>query len=361
MRRSFTFHIVILLLVLQAGTPALFAADSNLESLIQNQHWKRAKDAAESEYRAHSQDAQAAYMLSRVRAAYGEYDDALKYAQQAVQADPKNAAYHRQLAEVYGDIGNTASIFKQYGLSKKCRAEIDAAAAINPNDVENLDAQMSYLRDAPGIVGGDKKKALAIAEQITRINPARGYLAQVDVLRADNKDDPRIEQLFQKAVEADARNYDALIDLASFYNQPQHSNPSQTEKYSAMAIQVNPDRAIAYGLLAQALVKQNREREIPPLLARAEKAVPDNLVAYVLAARALIQQGVDFDNAEIYLRKYLTQPPEPGFTIPAGVHFSIAQLYEKRGDKPKARAELQTALQLKPDFEPAKQELKKVQ
>jgi len=263
---------------------------------------------------------------------------------------------------VYGDIGNTASIFKQYGLSKKCRAEIDAAAAINPNDVENLDAQMSYFRDAPGIVGGDKKKAQAIAEQITKINPARGYLAQVDILRADNsKDDARIEQLSQKAVEADAHNYDALIGLANFYNQPQHANPSQTEKYSTMAAQVNPDRAIGYALLAQALVKQNREKEVPPLLAKAEKAVPDNLVPYVFAARALIQPGMDFDNAEIYLRKYLTQPPEPGFTIHAGVHFSIAQLYEKRGDKPKARAELQTALQLKPDFEPARQELKKVQ
>lgn len=361
MRRSFAFRITFLLFAILAGTFALVAADSNLESLIQNQHWKRAKEAAESEYRARPQDAQAAFMLSRVRTAYGEYDDALKYAQQAAQSDPKNAAYHRQLAEVYGDIGNTASIFKQYGLSKKCRAEIDAAVAINPNDVENLDAQMSYLRDAPGIVGGDKKKAMAIAEQITKIDPARGYLAQVDIIRADNKDDPRIEQLLQKAVEADARNYGALIGLANFYNQPQHANPSQTEKYSAMAVQVNPDRAIGYALLAQALIKQNREIEVPPLLGKAEKAVPDNLVPYVFAARALIQQGMDFDNAEIYLRKYLTQPPEPGFTIHAGVHFSIAQLYEKRGDKTKARAELQTALQLKPDFEPAKQELKKVQ
>lgn len=360
MRRSSTLRYTCVCALL-IGCGALFAADSNLESLIQNNHWKRAKDIAESDYHARPQDAEAAYMLSRVRSAYGENDDALKYAQQAVNSDPKNAAYHRQLASVYGDIGNTASIFRQYGLAKKCRAEIDAASAINPNDVENLDAQMSYFRDAPGIVGGDKKKAQSLAEQITKINPSRGYLAQAAIASIENKDDPRIEQLFQKAVDADAHNFDALVSLASFYNQPQHANPPQTEKYAALAIQVNPDRVFGYCLLASALVKQNRGSEVPPLLAKAEKAIPDNLAPYVWAARAMIQQNADLDTAESYLWKYLAMPPEPGWTIPAGIHFSVAQIYEKRGDKAKARSELQIALQLKPDFEQAKQELKKVQ
>jgi len=342
------------------GACALFAGEPDAQALIENGHFKRARDLAEASYRAHPQDAHSAYLLAEVRNAFGNYDEALKYAEQAVRLDPKEAEYHRELADVYGNIGLKSSLFKQFSLAKKCRAELDAASAMNPKDVENLDAQMVYYIEAPGIVGGDKKKALAIAEEITKLNPARGYLAQARIARAEKDDDPRIEQLYKKALELDPSNYTALVSLSNYYLMDQHANYGLAEKYASEALQANPDRISAYVWLAQALVKQNRHHEVPAILAKAEVAVPDNLAPYIIAGRTMLQQGTDLQTAETYLRKYLTQPPEPGWPPHAGARWSLGLLYEKRGEKAQARGEMEAALRLMPDYEPAKRDLKRL-
>ena len=341
------------------GSTFVYGGDPDPEALMQNGHWKRARDAAEAAYRAHPQDARAAYWLARVRDQFGDHEEALKYAEQAVQLDPKNARYHRELADVYGNIGLKSSVFKQVSLARKCRTELDAASSMNPQDVDNLEAQMVYYLEAPGIVGGDTKKALAIEDEITKINPARGYQAQADIARKQ-KEEGKLEQLYQKAVDADPRNYGALITLANYYLAAQHTNLNLVEKYAGEALKVNPDRVSAYVLLVQVLLKQNRGSEAAGMLAKAEAAVPDNLAPYLAAGRAMLQQGNDLQTAENYLRKYLSQPPEPGWPPLAGAHWSIGLLWEKRGDKAQARAEMETALRLKPDFEPARKDLKRL-
>ena len=351
-------HTSLAFVILSAGAWA--AVDPDPQALMQNGHFKRARDLAEAAYRAHPQDARAAFLLAEARNAFGDYNDALKYAELAVRLDPKNAEYHRELADVYGNIGLKSSVFKQFTLAKKCRAELDAASAMDPKDVENLDAQMTYYLEAPGIVGGDKKKAQAIAEEITRLNPARGYLAQAQIAAAEKGDDSKIERLFQKALEADPHNYLALVRFANFYLMDQHKNYVLAEKLASEAIQVNPDRIAAYCTLVQALVKQNRISDVSGILARAEAAIPDNLAPYIVAGRVMLNQGADLQTAQAYLRKYLTQPPEPGWPPHAGAHWSLGLLYEKRGEKAQARSEMDAALRLNPDFEPAKRDLKRL-
>jgi len=62
------------------------------------------------------------------------------------------------------------------------------------------------------------------------------------------------------------------------------------------------------------------------------------------------------------LKKYFTETrePEAGAPLIAGAHWSLGQVYEKEGRKAEARAELETAVRLKPDFEPAKKDLKRL-
>jgi len=97
-------------------------------------------------------------------------------------------------------------------------------------------------------------------------------------------------------------------------------------------------------------------------LARAEAAVPDDLSPYVFAARAMLREGAELPKAESYLKKYIgeTKEPEAGAPIIAGAHWSLGLVYEKEGRKADARSELETAVRLKPDFEPAKKDLKRL-
>src|SRR5690348_1872915 len=143
-----TLLFVLIGVTLCAGEPAA-------QSLIENGHWKRARDLVEAEYKAHPNDAHATYLLARVRHEFGNLDEAVKLAEAAVRLDPKSSAFHRELGEAYADQAGRVSMFKQLGLARKCRAEFEAALAIAPNDPDNLFDQAQYFEEAPGVIGGD--------------------------------------------------------------------------------------------------------------------------------------------------------------------------------------------------------------
>ncbi len=187
------------LLILLAATTA-FAAD--IDKLIENGHWKRAREAADAALRANPNDAHANYYVSVTRKAFDELEEARKFRETAVRLDPKNGEYHRNLADIYGDLANQASALKMIGLVRKCHAEVEAGASLNPKDPENLEALMMYSIEAPSIVGGDKHKAEELAEQIAKIDPARGYFAKARIARHEKQDDVAFG-FYQKAVEAD--------------------------------------------------------------------------------------------------------------------------------------------------------------
>jgi tetratricopeptide (TPR) repeat protein len=340
---------------------ALSAGDPDAYVLFENGHYKRARELAEANYRAHPNDARATYLLAMVRHVFLKFDDAVKYGETAVRLDSKSSPYHRELGEIYADQAETVSIFKQLGLARKCRAEFEAAIAIAPQDPDNLYDQMLYFLQAPGVVGGDKKKAVEIANDLLKINPARGYLALAHIAKAD-KEDGKLEDLYRKAVESDPKYYESRMILAQFYLDPQHTNAGAAEQQSRAALDLNPDRIDAYRWLAYALVLQKRFDDAAKVIARAESAVPDDLAPYVNAARAMLRDGVELPKAETYLKKYIneTEEPEPESPLVAGAHWSLGLVYEKEGRKPDARAELETAVRLRPDFEQAKKDLKRL-
>ncbi|HTS47040.1 MAG TPA: tetratricopeptide repeat protein [Bryobacteraceae bacterium] len=337
------------------------AADPTAEALIDNGHFKRAREIAEPAYKAHPEDAHANYVLARIQHEFNNLDDAAKLAEAAVRLDPKSSPAHRELGEIYADQADHASFLKQLGFARKVHAEFDAALAIAPKDPDNLFDQVQYFMEAPGVVGGDKNKAAQLANDLLQIDPARGYLALAYIARTEKQDD-KLEGLYQKAVHANPRNYEAQITLANYYISPQHADFVQAEQHSQAALELNPDRIEAYRMLAIVLVLQKRYDDAAKLIARAQQAIPDDLSPCVYAARAMLRSGLELPEAETYLKKYFTETrePEAGAPLIAGAHWSLGLVYEKEGRKQDARNELETALRLKPDFEPARKDLKRL-
>lgn len=340
---------------------ALMAANPPADSLIENGHWKRARDAAEAAYQANPNSAQANYWMARVRHVFHKLDEAVKYGEAAVRLDPKSSAYHRELGEIYADQADNVSFLKQIGLARKIRVEFDAALAAAPSDPNNLFDHMQYFQEAPGIAGGDKKKAAQVAADIMKVDAARGYLA-LAYLAKKEKQDGKLEELYRKAVESNAKNYDARVTLASFYLNSRRDEYSVAEQHAKAAIDLNPDRIDGYRLFVIALILDKKVEEAAKVIDRAEAAIPDDLSPYYFAARGLLRNGDDLPKAEAYLKKYLneTKEPEAGAPGPPAVHWSLGQVHEKAGRKPEAKAELETALKLRPDFEPAKRDLKRL-
>jgi tetratricopeptide (TPR) repeat protein len=330
----------------------------SVDALIENGHWKRARAQAEAEYKANPKDARTIYRLARVRRAFGNLDEAVKLGETAVSLDPKYAPAQRELGDLYCSQAEKASVFKQIGLAHKCKSAFETAVSLDPKDPANVEDLVGYLVQAPGIAGGDKKRAGELAAAIVKVDAARGYLIQAEIA-ANEKQEPG--PFYQKAVEANPGNYAARMALAIYYMSTGH-DIAQAERQLRAALELNPDCVRAYRQLAIALAVQNRLDETAALLIRAEGAVPDDLSPYFSAGNNMMAHKIDLPRAETYLKKYLAETREPEAESPslAQAHRSLGLTYEKEGRKPEAIGELQSALRVKPDFEAARQDLKRM-
>ncbi|HEV2496047.1 MAG TPA: tetratricopeptide repeat protein [Terriglobia bacterium] len=348
---------------------AALAADPAPEALIDAGHWKQARAAIEQRYQANPNDAQAAYLLSRVKLAFGDLDNALKLAEKAVELDGIKAAYHYQLGVVCGETAERASLFSKAGWARRFKSEAEKAASLDPHDLDARFGLLEYDLEAPRLMGGGRDKAQAMAAEIAKIDAARGNLAEARLAQQDKDTAAKQESWYLKALTAAPHNYEVLVDLAQFYGPDGRKQFDLAEKYAEQARKLEPGRVDAYAMLAYSDAARGRWPELERDLKAAEKNVPDDLSPYYQAGRALFERGDNPDpagapsvltRAESCFRKYLTQEPEGEAPTLAHAHWRLGLVLEKEGHKPEAIAELETALRLKPDLDAAKKDLKRL-
>jgi tetratricopeptide (TPR) repeat protein len=346
--------VVIFLLNSFAGPPG-----ESVEALIQAGHWKRARAILEPQVKAQPQDPRSSYLLAQVKMSFKDFDGALPLAQRAVDLDGKNSDYHLKLGQVFGEMADRASIFSAGSLAVKFRKEVEIAIELDSKNLDALDSMMQFKYQAPKLMGGDKDEARTLAEKITLLNPCEGYLAHATLAKLQ-KNPEQVEGYLLKAVEADPKNYDAVTALARFYSYPPHANYDVAMKQAQHALQLDPTQIGAHWILARVFALQERWSDLESALATSEKNVPDDLRPFYEVAQASLEIGKEIPRAERYVKKYLSQEPEGEEPDNAEAHRLLGLLYEKEGRNPEARAEIQTALQLRPNFKAAKEDLKRM-
>jgi tetratricopeptide (TPR) repeat protein len=347
--------ILVSTITLKAGAPDPGSA----EALIDAGHWKRARPILERRLAANPRDAEAACLLSQLKLAFGDLDSALKSAQQAVALEDGSSNYHFQVAWVYGEMAENASMFAAAVFAKKFKGELDASLARDPKNLDALEGLMRYSFQAPGLMGGDKGKARAIAVELVQLNPVRGYLAQAELAREEN-DFAKVDQCFLKAVQADPKDYEAQTALASFYTLPLHRKTELAGKHAREAVRLDPSRAKGYSILAKVLALEQRWGELQALFSTSERNVPDDLDPYFEAADALLESGVELERGKTYLHKYLAQEAEGEEPDAAHAHRLLGLILEKQGRSAEAVSELEAAVQMNPRFKAAREDLKRV-
>jgi len=334
-------------------------ADAAPEALLEAGHFKRLRDWAEPRLAANPNDAQAAYYVATVKEETGDADGALPLAEKAMALDPNNARYHLLVANICIRQAQKAGVFKGMGLAHRFRDEASKAASLDSKNVDAREALMEFYFEAPGMAGGDKKKAWALADEIGKIDPARGFLAQAN-LAGKEKNPARQDDFYQKALAAGPHDVRVLLEAAGFYVSDSQKKYDAAEKYALEAMKSDEAVAGAYVILAVVYANGERWKDLDAILARLEKNVPDDFGAHYQAAKALIASGKDLARSERYLRKYLTMPPEGGEPPWAGAHWRLGQVLEKEGKKAEAIAEMQEAVRLQPDLKPAKEDLNRL-
>jgi hypothetical protein len=202
-----------------------------------------------------------------------------------------------------------AGMFQQVILARRFRKEIDAALALDPRDVQAMRDLVEFYLLAPGIVGGDVKKAEALAQQISAIDTAEGFLAKARVAEF-RKDRTQTKAALRMAAEVRPASYKAQMALAQFCLAPEHRDEAAAEALAKAAIKLDAGRVGAYATLAGIYAGRADWSALEEILSAAQRAVPDDAAPYYRAAERLLADGREPARAERYLRVYLAQEPE---------------------------------------------------
>jgi tetratricopeptide (TPR) repeat protein len=132
-------------------------------------------------------NADALVALSEVGLSEGRIDDAVKFGERCVAAQPKVANCHLALGNALGSKAMSAGMLSAMSYANKIRESFKAAVELDPQNMDARFSLMSYYMQAPAIVGGGTGKAQTLATQTALINPEAGRLMMARLDAADDK------------------------------------------------------------------------------------------------------------------------------------------------------------------------------
>ena len=165
---------------------------------------------------------------------------------------------------------------------------------LDPNHVRALHTMIDFYMQAPGVAGGDKAKAHAIADQFISSTPRRG-IARRSHSPATTSRKVASRNCFARPsrrgppVTTHEWRWDRCGSQKKF---------EEAEGHAREAVRLHADRAIPYGLLAVVLVHQDKWTDLDAGLVQSEKADPDNLLPYFRAGNNCLSRKVELPRAE---------------------------------------------------------------
>lgn len=300
-----------------------FGADPSPSELWNAGRMDEAIKALNAAVTANPSDAHSYYMLSRAYYSLEDFETAIKHGEKAVQLKPTEASYQFWLGRAYGERADRVGAFSAMGLAKKTVAAFERAVKLNPNDQAARRALAEFYVEAPGIMGGGRDKARALADQVAATDPA--ITAWIRALIANKeKNWGDAETHFKNAVRASGNASWAWLELARFYAWGKRWNEFEAAMASALA---------------------------------SEKKRPAD---YFNVGDMLLGTGRNFPAAVQALRKYLAAPKKDDEYPAFRAHYMLGQLFEKSGDKKQAAQEYRQALSLASGYGPAQKALKRI-
>ena len=164
-------------LVCGLAASVALGADATLEQAIQlfdAEQYSESQPLFEQALAAQPDNAAIHYYLGRIYLEAGDADNAVDHCKKAVEMRAAVAEHHFCLGRSYGEKARSAPFWTQAILAPKIRRAFESAVALNPNHrLARVGLTHFYMR-APAIMGGSLSKAETQAEHLIRLNDPRG-------------------------------------------------------------------------------------------------------------------------------------------------------------------------------------------
>lgn len=260
---------------------------------------------------------------------------------------------------------NSAAAFLVIGDAFKCLGKLERARDAYEEASKNSEMYLEPLRKLADLYGemNDTGKRLYYLERLDQLSPLN-VERKVDMgeIQLTLGNDEAAGRLFESAVTLATKEAASYIGevasrVAALYAE---KDPGQSEKFLRRALDakgqyLSKDDIATFNRLGIILRTQGKWREALSEYQKAVKVAPDDENLFYNMGMACAE-GREFREAQVYMLKALAINPDlPRAAVT--IAYNIGLVFIQAGGKEKARDCIKIALELKPDYEPARKAL----
>jgi len=292
--------------------------------LFDQEEYELAKDVLLKVVAQEPENAEANFFLCKTFLNLDNHDKSIKYGKKAVKLDGSVSDYHLWLGRAHGTQAQKGSKLKALFRARRAKGEWEKAIVLDSTNVRARLDLAQYLLMAPGIAGGDKKKAKKQAEIIQDLDSLYGAIAWSFYWQNEN-DTVKVESYLRRAVRLDTTSdYTATYLLGFFLN------------------------------------RQKRYHEAAEVFEKTFRKHPGEMGILYQVGRSYVLAEDSLDKAERCFKHYLQIEPKKNTPSWAAAHWRLGMVYDLQGKRDLAIAELEEAVRLDPKSKEFKKTLKKV-
>ena len=251
-----------------------------------------------------------------------DYDKAMDTYSDLTKVNNQNAEYFYLLGEAsFKALSNTSNVFKMSTYSSRMKSSMSKALEIDPGHVNARIRLSNFYLNAPIIAGGSIKKAMEHAELLMKYDSNLGYQLMALIYKQQEEYE-KAEQIYLKMLDE------------------------------------NIEEKRLYYLVSVIKFDQKDYRAAMDYSEQSIGAYPNYLTAYYQYGKATAYAVENLDLGIYRLNYFLTNHDEDASPSIHWAHLRLGQIYKLKGNKSAAIQAFNKALEVKPDFDEARKQLK---
>lgn len=276
-----------------------------------------AKPIFQSYLNAHPQDEKTREYLGDIASHYKKWDEAVEYYGELVEEDKSSANYHFKYGGSLGMMALGMSKLRAVTYISDVKFHMEEAARLDPNHIEARWGLVELYLQLPGILGGGEDKSIIFANQLAKISPVDGYLANGHIAETNNR--PKdAERYYMKAIEVggSAHTYEKLSSLYE-----KNDQPSEAIETTSKSLKIHKRNQLNYQIGK-------------------------------ISAQYDVQPEYGIESLQNYISNFSAKDGVPK----DWAYYRLAQIYRNKKDKTEALKWINKALAERSEFKEAKKE-----